>query len=366
MKITDVQVDILGYRCKKPVVFSHLQILQRKIILVKIFTDEGIIGIGDVDAEPTGDSVARDIILNKYKPQLIGEDPLKIGYLWEKLINLPRAMGRLATEMYALGAVDVALWDIAGKAMNQPVASLLGKYRTEVPVYASWSYLTLEELPEKMEETLEKNFKATKIRIGVNPEIDEKLVATARNILGDECRLMVDVNSGWSRVDAERNAYLLEKYNLDWIEEPIDSSNIEGYRNLAARIRTPIAMGEHQNTRQEFRDLLLQEAADVYQPDIRAGGITECKKIVDMVNTWGFKAVPHCYGSGLKGAATLQLIGAISGPTLFELNMNEDPLRTEIIREDVFTVKDGKIKIPEGPGLGVSLDENSVRKYLQD
>ena len=142
LKITDVQVTILGYRYPKPVVFAHLKMDVRKIALVRIFTDEGIVGIGDTDAEPTGDSVVKEIILRRFRPLLIGEDPLNIGYLWDKLHAVQRATAREGLESFALAAVDVALWDIIGKAVNKPVSVLLGRRRTEIPAYASWSYLT--------------------------------------------------------------------------------------------------------------------------------------------------------------------------------------------------------------------------------
>ena len=362
MKITDVQASILSYTFAQPVVFAHLAMTERRIVLVRIYTDEGLFGIGDTDAEPTGDSLIKELILKNFKPLLIGENPLDIGRLWEKLCTKQRAMCRFALESYALGAVDMALWDLLGKSLNQPIAVLLGRHRTEIPAYASWSYLPPERIPEKMEQTVREGFSATKIRIGVNSQLDTRIVKAARDVLGDSIGLMVDVNSGWSKADAVQRARQLEEYQLGWIEEPIDPLDIAGYRQLRSKISTPIATGEHHYAKGQFRDLVMNECADIYQPDPRAGGISECKKIIDFVNTCGFPAVPHCYGSAIKGAATLQLIGATANTRSFELNMNADPLRTDIIT-DPPEVKNGIIAIPDKPGLGITLDEAQVKRY---
>jgi L-alanine-DL-glutamate epimerase-like enolase superfamily enzyme len=362
MKITDVQVNILSYQFSQPVVFAHLAMTERRIVMVRIHTDEGLFGIGDTDAEPTGDSLIKELILKNLKPLLIGESPLNIGRLWEKLCARQRSMCRYALESYALGAVDIALWDLLGKILNQPIAVLLGRHRTEVPAYASWSYLPPESIPEKMEQTLREGFTATKIRIGLNNDLDMKIVRTAREVLGETVGLMVDVNAGWTKTEAVQRARRLEAYQLDWIEEPIDPLDLSGYRHLRSKIGTPIATGEHHYAKEQFRDLVLNECADIYQPDPRAGGISECRKIIDFVNTCGFVAIPHCYGSAIKGAATLQLIGAAAKTRSFELNMNADPLRTAIVT-DPPEVKNGKITIPDKPGLGITLDEAQVKRH---
>lgn len=362
MRITDVRVDILGYRYSQPIVFAHLKMDVRKIVLVRIYTDEGVIGIGDTDAEPTGDSVVKNIILRRFRPLLIGEDPLNIGYLWDKLSGVQRATSRSGLESYALGAVDVALWDIAGKAANKPVAVLLGRRRSEIPAYASWSYLSQEDLADKLEQTGASGYRGAKIRIGVNPEKDRALVALAREVLGDQSDLMVDVNGGWSKVEAVRNVRRLEEFRLKWIEEPVDPRDTDAYRDLRQAVDTPIALGEHHNSEREFLELLKGDAGDVYQPDVRACGISECMKIANLANAWGFPVALHCFGSAIKYAATLQMLGSISNACFLEWNMNHCPLKTDIV-EDPIVVDNGMVSIPDRPGLGVVLREDEIQKY---
>ncbi len=362
LKITDVQVTILGYRYPKPVVFAHLKMDVRKIALVRILTDEGIVGIGDTDAEPTGDSVVKDIILRRFRPLLIGEDPLNIGYLWDKLHAVQRSTAREGLESFALSAVDVALWDVLGKAVNKPVSVLLGRRRDEIPAYASWSYLTPDDVVEKMERTRAEGYGGAKIRIGVDPARDIALVSAAREALGSDRDLMVDVNSGWSRADALRNAKALERFSLKWIEEPVDPRDIDAYRELRKGVATPIALGEHHNSQREFVELLKAGAGTVYQPDVRAGGISECMKIANMVNSWGFQVALHCFGSAIKYAATLQMMASIHNSYYLEWNMNECPLKTALV-ENPIVVEAGMVRIPDRPGIGVVLNETAVQEY---
>ena len=180
--------------------------------------------------------------------------------------------------------------------------------------------------------------------------------------MGYDRDLMVDVNSGWSRVDAVRNARALEQFRLKWIEEPVDPRDVDAYRELRQAVATPIALGEHQSSQREFVELLRAGAGSMYQPDVRAGGISECMKIANMVNAWGFPVALHCFGSAIKYAATLQMMASIANSYYLEWNMNECPLKTEIV-ENPIVVENGMVKISDRPGIGVVLNEKAVDKY---
>ena len=337
---------------------------RRSIVIIEIETDTGIVGLGDVDSFPTGYRMVQTLIEEIYRPILIGADPLMTEQLLANLFRSSAVMGRNGLEIYAISGIDMALLDIKARAAGQPLYRLLGGSKREIRAYASLSYFDPDTLEVPLRRLVEQGFTAFKLRIGVEPHKDEKIVKNSRRVLGEGAQIMVDVNSGWTRVESLRRARRLEPYGLTWIEEPLIPRDLEGSRALAAELDTPIALGEHHFLRYEFRRILEMGAADIIQPDLRAGGVSEVKKIADLASSWEVPIVPHVFGSGIRLAATLQVLCACSNTLYLEYDISENPLRTDILKEPIKPIQ-GLITVPDAPGLGVELDEEIVRR-LED
>ncbi|HHY47614.1 MAG TPA: mandelate racemase/muconate lactonizing enzyme family protein [Firmicutes bacterium] len=364
MRITRVKTTLLSCSYERPVTFAHLSIPYRSIVLVEVITDEGIVGVGDADAFPTGDPSIVELIQHRFAPLLIGENPLEIGRLWEKMFGVPHAMGRYkGLEIYAIGALDMALWDILGKHVGLPVYQLLGGNRDQIEAYASLDYVGPSQIGDVVRDCLDRGFRAVKIRIGVEPDKDEDIVREARNALGDHGILMIDVNSAWSRLEALKRIRSLEKYNPTWIEEPLPPYELDGISELAAATHIPIAIGEHEIfTRFDAKELIQKGAGDIFQPDLRSGGISECKRIADLADAWGIPCIPHFYGPGVRFAAMIHLLGGIRNSKYVEYPIRKDPLRSELVL-DFPVPEEGVVNIPQQPGLGIHLNEEAISMY---
>ena len=365
MKITDIQTTILTYQFPQPMRFALMTMPKRSVILVRILTDEGIVGIGEAEGAVTGDPLVAKIIETRFKPMLVGQDPLFIAKHWRDMFDFIGAkMGRKGLEVYAISGLDIALWDILGKVAGQPIYKLLGAYRDAVPAYGSLSYHEPAQLPRVLPPLLAKGFRAFKLRIGVDLAQDEDVLRVARETVGPDVDLMVDVNSGWPKHDATKRARKLEKYVPYWYEEPLQVYDLDGYADIAAAIDTPIALGEHHHTRYDFKDILLRKAGDIVQPDIRTGGISEAKKIADLASAFDVPCIPHVYGSAIKYAASMHVICSSHNSLFLELDVNDNPLRTELASWKPEMVG-GKVRAPDGPGLGIELDEKVVAKLSE-
>jgi L-alanine-DL-glutamate epimerase-like enolase superfamily enzyme len=365
MRIADVRARLLSCESSQPIKFAHMEIPSRSMILVEVTTDSGIIGFGEVDAWPTGDQAAISMINGKFRNLLLGEETLDIQRLWQEMYSLfISPMGRTrGLEIYAVAAIDMALWDILGKHLGQPVYRLLGAARNRVPAYASLGYVPLEQIETTVAGVLERGFRAFKVRIGVDPGLDEAIVRLARQVAGPDVAIMVDVNSGWNARESWRRAEKLEKYDIAWIEEPLPSHDISGTAELAARTNTPIALGEHQVfNRYDARDILLCGAASVIQPDMRAGGISECRRIADVAAAWDVPCVPHFFGNCIRLAAMAHLLGSIANAWVMEYDVSVNPLRTQLPIHPIEVVN-GYVVMPDRPGLGVDLDEALVERW---
>ena len=364
MKITAVKTRHLTHTLAESLRFSMFSFAQRSIVIVEIETDSGVVGLGDVDSFPTGYRIVQTLIEEVYKPLLIGEDPLMTEQLLAGLFRRSAVMGRNGFEIYAISGIDMALLDIKAKVAGQPLYRLLGGSRREIKAYASLSYFDPDLLEMPLRRLAQEGFTAFKLRIGVEPEKDEEIVRISRKILGETAEIMVDVNCGWTRLESFRKARALEAYRLKWIEEPLIPRDLEGARALAAELDTPIALGEHHFLRYDFRRILEMGAADIVQPDLRSGGVSEVKKIADLASSWEVPIVPHVFGSGIRLAATLQVLCSCANSLYLEYDVSENPLRTEILRQPIKPVR-GVFTVPEVPGIGVELNEEVVGR-LED
>lgn len=346
-------------------------------VIVRVETDEGITGIGEADATPL---VVKGIVdawaswphSRGLRDILVGQDPLNVEMCWEKMRVGTSWMGRNGIAQQAMAAVDIALWDIAGKALNKPVHELLGyKYREQVRVYASTLFT---EDPGEMTAVGQKyaaqGFAAAKFGwgpMGRSLAGDVQLVETARRAIGDNVELLIDAGCAFTARDAIQRVRAFAPYKPFWFEEALEGDDLDGYRQLSrAAGETRIATGEQECALFAFEKLITHGEVDVVQPDIaRAGGITECKRIANMAARHNKLCVFHAWKSGILVAATLHMAAIVPDLPFVEYTVSESPLRTELVNLNV-TLKNGVATIPQGPGLGVELNEDVVNKYRVD
>jgi D-galactarolactone cycloisomerase len=294
------------------------------------------------------------------------------------MYHATRDYGRKGSVMAAISAVDIALWDLAGKHYGVPVYRLLGgPFRDRVQAYATGFYRlsAADESTRLAEEALthwEAGFRAMKVKLGFGFASDTKaMAAIARAIEGREVTLMVDTNHAYGVADAIRLGREMEQYNLRWYEEPVAPEHLAGYREVHSSCALPIAGGENEHSLYGFRDLFAAHAVDVAQPDIgSAGGFTACRHITALAQAHGVKVNPHVWGSAIAQAASLQLIAALPVPhhsvfaeePIFEYDRSAHPFRMDLITAPILQ-RDSFVPVPDGPGLGVAVVREVVERF---
>ena len=339
-------------------------------LVVEVFTDDGLVGIGNAALAP---QVTKQVIDLYLKPLLIGCDPWDIEFLWQNMYRKTMAFGRKGIGMVAISAVDIALWDILGKSAKQPVYRLLGgKTKPRIPVYASRLYsVELNELDAEAKRYKKEGYRAMKLRFGWGPvdgaagmQRNLALVRTVRDAVGDGIDVMADAYMGWTLDYAKRMLPLLEPFNLRWLEEPVIPDDVHGYAELKSYGRIPIAGGEHEFTAYGFRDLLSARALDYIQFDTnRVGGITQARKIAAMAEAHSVPVIPHAgqmhnfhvVMASLNSpmAEYFPVVDVEVGNELFWYIFNGEP-----------KAKDGFIDLDENiPGLGLTINEAGLEKF---
>ena len=301
---------------------------------------------------------------------LIGENPLEIEYLWNKMYNASNYIGRRGAGIHAISALDIALWDIAGQFYEVPVYTLLGgKHRNKIKAYGTFDPAGIpEENKALVEELLNKGYRNIKLWCGIpgddDLENDYRILKIVRETVGPKFALSFDVAAKWgSYGNAFYRAKLLEEFDLNWIEEPLPSDDLIGHSKLRKNLNTRISGGETLSTRYEFKDFIEFGHPDIIQPDVtRCGGISEMKKIYDLAQLNSTQLVPHCYSTGILISATIHFLASSQFCDLIEYPINENPLIKCLVKNKVQFI-DGFVEIPEEPGLGVILDEEIINKY---
>lgn len=337
--------------------------------LIAVFTDEGVTGWGSVF---TNDALVR-AALNVLEPLYLGENPLEPERVSEKLHANTFWLGRGGTLTHTIGGIDIALWDILGKVVRQPVGRLLGgRYRERVRPYASLLMRAPGPLSEQLHAVREQGFKAFKIGWGPfgreSNKTDEEIVRAAREAVGSNSLLMVDAGGSdafWHQGYkwALRTAEMLDQYNVYWFEEPLAPDNLTDYALLRKHSKIPIAGGEVLTRRQSFVPWLQAGAFDIVQPDVtKVGGISEERKICWMAEENGVRFIPHGWNTALGLAADLQLASAGKFTDLVEY-LTGSPFIDDIVENKWQLDVDGYLPIPAGAGLGISLNLEAVEKY---
>ncbi len=386
MKISNVDLLILdtGKNYPDPSVAMETHGV-RFIALLKITTDEGITGWSDIETQP---HVARAIVeapsggqigFEGLRSALLGEDPLERERLWQKMYRYMAYYGRQGAGMHLISGADIALWDIAGKACGQPVCKLLGaKYRDRVKAYASTLFRpTPEDMQRAVAGYLEQGFRAIKFgwgAFGHDLDLDVRLVRAAREEAGPGIDLMVD--GGWYGTayadpyrprpvrDWIRLAGELESQGVFWLEDFLHPDNFAGYAEVARSTHTlRIAAGEQLAGYAEFERLASEAHVHTLQPDLsRCGGLTVGRQIAEMALRRGIDCVPHAWLTDLLKAASLHLNAYLMDSLYLEYNVSSASLLNNLCTEKIAMV-DGYIPVPDGPGLGVTVDEEIVAKF---
>ncbi|WP_158299576.1 mandelate racemase/muconate lactonizing enzyme family protein [Paenibacillus antri] len=345
--------------------YSSLYSKKIESLLVKITTDAGIAGWGEAQV-PVGPEAPEALVRQVLSPLLLNEDPLQTEVLWYRMYNSLRGRGhRDSFMMDAIAAVDTALWDIAGKYYDQPVYKLLGgSFRDAIPLYQSGlSGNSIEEKVASAQDAVQQGYRAIKIYIGKGIQADVAVMRAVREGVGDEITLLADALWMYSVHDAIRLGVELEKLGVALLEAPTVMEDVPGHVDLTRSLSLAVAQGETERTRYQFLPYLKERALDVIQPDIGRTGISEGKRILTLAETFNIPAALHmAIGQCVYVAASAHVATAV--PNLLWLEMN--PAMFEManrFQRKPWTVTNGTLKVPELPGLGVDIDEASIRRY---
>lgn len=343
--------------------------------LVRIETASGAVGWGEAKAPVAAEATAR-LIAGLLGPLVIGANPLAIRVLWERMYGAMRVRGHsTGFWLEAISGVDIALWDLAGQLLDQPVHALLGgAFRERMRVYASGlpglydgsDDTALERLADIARGHVANGFTAMKMAVGHGIENDIRAVATIREAIPERVDLFVDAAGVYEPQQAIRLGRALERLNIGWFEMPIPTDNLPGYIEVAHALDVPIALDALAN-RFQARDYITAGGLDVIQPDVcRAGGITESLNMAAVADLYGAACAPHVsIGSAVHFAATLQLGLALPNLIIAEHWIGENPIGDAILSTPMPLPADGYITAPTGPGLGITVDEPAVRRLTE-
>ena len=372
MKITRIEPIVLRLPNLRPEECDGTQ----DTLLVRVHTDEGLVGIGEVDTSPEValaaiEAPASHFIARGLREVLIGRDPFDVNRIWHDMYRASIYFGRQGVALHAMSGVDIAIWDLIGQASGRPIWQMLGgNHRDHVRVYAS---LLMPETPEEVAPLVApltaRGFTAVKFGwgpLGRDEGLDVALIAAARTAIGPERLLLIDAGWAYNVKSAVRICRKLEPYDLFWLEEPLPPDDIAGYARLSDLVGVRIATGEEESGVRAFRRLIEHGHIDIIQPDVsRAGGLTECRRIGEMAEEADVRLVPHAFKTGILQAASLHLAATLPHGDLCELTVHGGPLARTLTNEDFMDrlEADGTVAIPSTPGLGVTLNEDTVERY---
>jgi len=373
MKIKSIESFILSDKLKESFYFSQWEYSERRICIVKVTSDTGHVGWGE-GYGPAGVIRAGIEHLTQF---LIGQNPLETETIWSIMYRRTLDFARRGILVSAISAIDVALWDLKGKILEQPVHLMLGGgKRDSIIPYAAGMYFTnggklCDILSKEAKQYADLGYKAMKMKVGLCIEEDIENVRMVREAIGPNIALMIDANHAYNLREAIHLAKAVEPYNIYWFEEPISPEYYEQYAELRTKTTIPIAGGECEYLRFGFQTLLQSKSVDIVQPDICAtGGLTEAKRIATLASVYGVEVVPHSWGTGIAIAAALHFVcnldtvpGRLRTPNCYiEYDRTENGLRDELTSTDM-VVENGEIKITDAPGLGFEFNEDALHKY---
>lgn len=374
--ISSIRTHVLSAPLTKPFHWSFNRADKREGCIVEITDESGETGWG----ECFGPARLNAAVIEAFKPHLIGKDAFAIDAIWQQLHNLFLDQGQKGLAITALSGIDIALWDLKGKRLDEPVHRLLGgPIRTEVKAYATGTYRLDEGNPldyvvREVEGYAAEGFHAVKIKIGFDVSSDAKLIKACRAAVGPDINLMIDANHGFDSIEAIRLGNAIAEDDIRWFEEPVTPDDLGSYEEVRRGQPIPVAGGECDFTRWGFREILQRRAIDIIQPDTAAaGGLSECKKIADMAASFGIRYLPHVWGTGIGLAAALQLLAVLpdTPPSytpkapILEFDRSEHPFRQAILQSPI-EHESGVVQIPQGSGLGIEIDRAALEQFRID
>lgn len=342
--------------------------VKRDAVVVKVTTDEGIIGWGEAHHGRAHTAVAK-LIETTLRQLIVGMDALSTTEVWEKLYRAQLAShGMGAGACLAISGIDMALWDIKGKALKQPLYRLLGGAMKAIPAYAggvSLGYQPEAELVTEARKSLEQGYKAIKLRVGDAPSRDIARMRAVRKAFGDDLVILTDANIGYQLEDVRRVMPVLDEIRAGWLEEPFPAHDYRTYREAKLLGRTPLAAGENHYTRFEFNRVIEDGAITILQPDLsKCGGITEALRIAALASSWKLPIHPHSSMTGLNHAATIHFLAAIGNGGYFEGDVSKSNLfRDELVENPGVVDRDGNVRPLDKPGLGLEVNEAFLAKH---
>lgn len=361
LKITDVEIYKLKFPGKTPRRWNSIMVSgggAPEMKILELRTNHGITGI----SFPKG---PKSIVTSDLLPRIKGENPFFVERIWDRMYYHNRKPVAKGEYIMAMGSVDIAIWDIIGKALNLPVYKVLGAYQEKIKVYAAGGYYEegkgIADLVKEMEGYVSEGFRAVKIKVGgASFQEDVERVRAVRQALGDEIDILIDANNKWRAYEAIRFGRAVEKYNPFWFEEPVAPDDFAGCAEVRQALDIPIVAGENEFTRWGCRDLIVNHSADILNPDtVKAGGITEYRKIAALASAFHIPVAPHG-----EPQMAIQLLAASPNTLIMETYPGTKSQYNPIL--PLYPVKDGFITVPDKPGLGIEFDPSDIKKYRVD
>ena len=368
LRITDIQAHPTSFPVdpKNSVTLGIGRAVKRDAVIVKVTTEAGIVGWGEAHHGRAPGSVAH-LINNTLKQLVLGQDAHDVTGIWAKVYEKQLGShGMGAGAAIGLSGIDMAIWDIRGKALGVPLYKLLGGRSKPIPAYAGGVSLGYQEpgsLVAEARPLVEAGYKAVKLRVGDTPARDLARVAAVRKALGDDIAILVDANTGYDVADARKAMPGYDEYEVGWLEEPFPPHDYQSYALAASFGDVPLAAGENHYTRFEFTRLIEDGSITILQPDLsKTGGVTEALRIAHLASAWKLPINPHTSMTGLNMAATIHFLAAIDNGGYFEGDVSKNNLfRDQLVSQPYQVGGDGCVRPLEGAGLGLEVDE----KFLQ-
>lgn len=384
MKIIKIQSHILQYDLPDELGYSQQYYKKRSAHLVEVTTDEGITGWGECFG-PGNVAIANKVIVESViQPMILGDDPLDRDVIWHKVYNLLRDHGQKGMPIQSLSGIDIALWDIAGKVMSQPIHKLIGgAHRTEVCAYGYGMMLKRESVDdhvarfsEEASTIIEAGFYGAKMKTGLGAAEDVKLCEAVARGVGD-AKFMVDANHCYTTSDAFYVGRALEEMGAYWFEEPVAPEDLAGYRELRKGLKVNISGGEAEFNRWGWQSILANRGLDIAQPEVCAlGGISEYLRVLALCHAHFTPVINHVWGSAVAVAANLQLLAAMPAmpgglhpwEPMLEFDTTDNRFRDQLLTEPLdiqgqVKRNGGKVQVPTEPGIGVSPDRDFIAAY---
>lgn len=384
--------DVMTIKLRFPLITAMADAIHympdRPTLLVQVHTDEGIVGLGEAAAYGGFLESTEAIITGELRRTILGQDPFSVEKLWQMMATRAHQRGRRGMLMMAISGIDIALWDIIGQATHTPLYRLLGGYRDTLQAYASAGFYAENKdrhaLAEEVGGYAERGFGCIKIKVGRQPETllnplrempapdyatvtfeeDVARVLAVRKAIGPHVKLALDANNAWTPSQALTFMRRVEDQDIYWLEEPVATEDLAGSALIAHQLTTPVSGYETETGLAGFRELITHHAVDIVQPDVVwSGGISECRKIAAVAQAYNLPVIPHVFSSAVSTIANMHFIASIPNGSWLEWDQNPNALRSDLFEEPLILDGEGRVHLPERPGLGVKLKQDTLDRY---